>query len=96
MTTCKVEATLYVDRKPLKTKTWPACDIMKTSVTRAWATRQFNAALKDFASCDIGKDKIVSVDWIADFGEAQGFNSIRGHMGGVNGRVMSRRGIFED
>lgn len=96
MTTCKVVATLYVNRKSLKTKTWPACDVMKTSVTRAWATRQFNATLKDLASCDMGRDKVVSVEWRAAYGEAQGFNSISGHMGGVNGRVMSRRGIFED
>jgi hypothetical protein len=69
---------------------------MKTSVTRAWATRQFNAFLKDFAQCDIGRDKLVAVYWMARYGEAQGYGSASGWLSGLNGVVMARRGIFED
>jgi hypothetical protein len=96
MATCKVSAELFVDGTVIKAKEWPECDIMKTGVTRAWATRQFNTFLKDFARCDIGRDKVISVEWTARYGEAQGYGSLRGRLSGLNGIVMARRGIFED
>lgn len=95
MATCKVKAEIRVDRKPIKSKEWPDCDVMKTSVTRAWATRQFNALLKDFAECDVGLDKVVSVHWEAEYGEAQGFFRSQGHIGGVNGKLIHKTGIFD-
>jgi hypothetical protein len=93
---CKVDAQVRVDGKVIKSRTWPEVDIMKTSVTRAWATRQFKAFLKDFANCDIGRDKVIRVEWIARYGEAQGHMSVSGWLSGVNGRAMTRRGVFED
>lgn len=96
MATCKIVVEVCVDRKVVTSKTWPACDIMRTGHTRGWATRQFNAFLKDFNECPIGKDKIISVEWVAQYGEAQGHQRITGRLGGVNGRALSRRGIFED
>lgn len=95
-TFCKVEAEIRVNGEVTKSKSWPEVDVMKTSVTRAWATRQFNAFLKDFAACDFGKDKIVRAEWIARYGEAQGHMSVSGWISGVNGRVLMRRGVFED
>lgn len=93
---CKVDAEIRVNGVVTKSKSWPEVDVMKTSVTRAWVTRQFNAFLKDFAACDFGRDKIVRAEWIARYGEAQGHMSVSGWMSGVNGRVLCRRGVFED
>jgi hypothetical protein len=93
---CEVTTKIIVNGEVVKSKSWPKVDIMKMSVSRAWATRQFNAFLKDFAICDIGKDKIVRVEWIARYGESQGYGSVSGWKSGVNGRVMVRRGVFED
>ena len=95
MNVCKVHVEVIVDEQIIKTKTWPTCDIMKTGVTRAWATRQFNAFLKDFNDCVIGKDKIIVVRWTAEYGETNGFSRLTGLYSGVNGKVMARRGIFE-
>jgi hypothetical protein len=91
--TCKIDVEVFVNRKVIKTKTWAACDVMKTGHTRAWATRQFNAFLKDFSECDIGKDKVVHVEWTADYGNT---GRINGWISGVNGKTLARRGIFED
>ena len=93
---CKVEAEITIDNKVVKSKVWPECDIMKTSVTRAWTTRQFNAFLKDFANCDIGKDKIIRAFWVATYGEAQGYSRHTGYLSGVNGHSCIRRGVFEE
>lgn len=93
ITTCKVEAKLSVGGKVMKHKSWPACDVMKTGITRGWATRQFNAFLKDLNECSIGKDKIIVVEWSAYLGGGRG--TLRGLLSGVNGKVMARRGIFE-
>lgn len=93
---CNVAAGIRVDGQLVKSKSWPACDVMKTGVTRAWATRQFNLFLRDLASCDLGRDRIVRADWIAKYGEAQGNMSVSGWLSGVNGRVMAKRGVFED
>jgi hypothetical protein len=95
MSTCRVHAEIRIDRKPIKSKDWPECDVMKTSVTRAWATRQFRAYLKEFNECDIGLDKVVSVHWEAHYGEEQGFHMSLGHIGGVNGKVIHKTGIFD-
>jgi hypothetical protein len=96
MVTCEVYVEISIDRRVMKTKTWPACDVMKTGPTRAWATRQFNAFLKDLNECAIGKDKVVSVRWTAQYGETQGFIRFSGWLSGVNGKTLARRGIFED
>lgn len=88
--TCAVEAEVLVGDKIVKSKNWPVCDIMKTSVTRAWATRQFNKFLKE-----VGKDIVVRVEWTAKHTEAQGHGTLRGTMGGVNGKCLAKRGIFE-
>lgn len=94
-TLCHVEAEIIVDGKVVRSKTWPDLDVMKTSSTRAWATRQFNIFLKDFSSCDIGRDKVIRAEWTARYGAAQGNMSINGILSGVNGKTMARRGIFE-
>lgn len=96
MSVCKIDVEVRVDDAVIKTKIWPACDIMKTAPTRAWATRQFNAFLKDFSECDIGRDKIITVTWTARYGAEQGFGHSNGYLSGVNGKALSRRGIFED
>lgn len=96
MATCEIEVEVIVDGLVVKTKTWPKCDIMKTGPTRGWATRQFNAFLKDFNECRIGKDKIITVRWLATYGKSLGFSSLSGVYSGVNGKVMARRGIFEE
>lgn len=95
MTTCKVEAKVYVDDVTVKSRTWLVVDVMDTSRTRAWTTRQFNTVLKDLNSCLIGKDKIIRAVWTADYGKAQGYTRLSGWLSGVNGKVMARRGIFE-
>lgn len=43
---CKVDAEIRIDGKVAKSKSWPEVDVMKTGVTRAWTTRQFNAFLR--------------------------------------------------
>lgn len=95
MTTCKVEAKIYVGDVTVKSRTWPAVDVMKTGHTRGWTTRQFNATLKDLNECLIGKDKIIRAVWTANYGKSQGYTSLSGWLSGVNGKVMARRGIFE-
>jgi hypothetical protein len=94
---CKVEAEITVDGKVVKSKVWPECDIMKTSVTRAWATRQFNLFLKEYArgGVELSRDKIIRAEWVATYGEAQGHTRLTGVISGVNGHVMARRGMFE-
>lgn len=88
--TCRVHAEIFVDDRVVKVRTWPACDVMKTSATRGWTTRQFNIALRG-----AGKDQVVTAEWIACYGKAQGHTRITGWLSGVNGRTMARRGIFE-
>lgn len=91
MATCKIEADIRIAGVVVKSKSWPACDIMKTGSTRGWASRQFNIFLKSAP-----KDNIVRAEWTARYGEEQGHQSISGWISGVNGRTMVRRGIFED
>jgi hypothetical protein len=91
---CRVEAEITVDGKVVKSKVWPECDIMKTSVTVAWTTRQFNAFLKANNNF-LGKNKVVRAWWEARYGEAQGHTRFTGSLSGVNGQVMARRGMFE-
>lgn len=91
MNTCRINAEVRVADKVIKTKCWPECDVMKTRATRAWATRQFNRVLKDLNECD----KPVAVYWEAHYGEAAGFHLSKGRLGGINGRVLSRTGIFD-
>lgn len=93
MKTCEVTVDVFVDQKIMKTKTWRRLDVMKTSFTRGWATRQFNTFLRDFGACDMGNDKIIFVEWVCHLG---GYGTIRGTLSGVNGKTMSRRGIFRD
>jgi hypothetical protein len=93
---CKVDAEIRVNGQVVKSKSCPEVDIMKTGATRAWATRQMNAFLKDFKDCDLGRDKIVRAEWIARYGEAQGHMSVSGWMSGLDGRILHRRGVFED
>jgi hypothetical protein len=94
---CVVTAEIIVNGEVVKSKSWPKVDIMKTSVSREWATRQFNAFLKDFAICDIGKDNFVRVEWIARYGESQGYGSVSGWKSGVkwsrDGSPRSVRGL---
>lgn len=92
---CKVEVEITVDGKVIKSRVWPEVDIMRTGYTRAWATRQFNAFLKDFAASG-WRDKVIRAYWTAHHGEAQGYGCVRGSMGGVNGFVSTRRGVFEE
>jgi len=94
--TCKIEVEVCVDRRVVKSRVWPECDIMKTSPSRAWATRQFNKFLSDFGGCDIGRDKIISVRWTAIYPEETGRGRMHGYLGGVNGKKLARSGIFED
>ena len=96
MKTCKVQVEVWVDDTCIRHKTWPECDIMNTSRTRAWATRQFNRTLNDLASCLAGKDKIVSVCWTAIYPDKSGRGRIHGRLSGVNGKKLVRNGIFED
>jgi hypothetical protein len=96
MLTCKVEVEIFVDHKVVKSKMWPACDIMNTSRTRAWATRQFNKFLSDFGGCDIGHNKIITVHWTAIYPDETGRARTHGHLSGVNGKRLVRDGIFED
>ena len=87
---CKVEAEIRVDDKIVKSRVWPECDIMKTSVTRGWTTRQFNNFLR-LAS----QNEIVTAQWFAIYGEAQGYNRLQGRLSGVHGNLMGRWGVFE-
>ena len=95
---CRVEAEITVDGKVRKAKVWPECDIMKTSVTVAWTTRQFNLFLKEYArgGVETSRDKIIRAWWEARYGEAQGHTRFTGSLSGVNGHVMARHGVFED
>lgn len=92
--TCKVVAEITVDGKVMKSKTWPAVDVMKMSATRGWVRRYFNAYLKDFASCPIGQDKIIRAHWIAYYGPPSN-DIIRGDLSGLNGTVRRQAGVFE-
>ena len=95
MTTfCRVEAEITIDGKVRKSKVWPECDVMKTGVTRAWTTRQFNAFLKANNNF-LGKDKIVRAWWESRCGEDRGYTRLTGTISGVRGQVMARRGMFE-
>lgn len=90
---CKVDAEIRLNGNVIHSKSWPEVDVMKTGSTRAWATRQFNKFLKLYAETE---DRVVRVEWIARYGEAQGHISVSGWASGAKGRVMSRRGVFED
>lgn len=88
---CEIKTDIRINGRVIKEKCWPACDVMKTSATRSWTTRQFNIALKNAK-----KDEIVRGEWIARYGEAHGHISISGWISGVNGKPLARRGIFRD
>lgn len=88
MKTCKVECVVKVGGRIILEKSWPAVDIMKTSVTRSWATRQFNKAV---ASAPVGD--IVAVSWDCYHG-APSHNHFSGRVVGVHGSVY-RKGMFE-
>ena len=92
--TCKIEVEVCVDHKVIKSKVWPACDIMNTSRTRAWATRQFNKFMDDFSG-DYGRNKIISVHWTAIYPDETGRARMHGRLSGVNGKKLVRNGIFE-
>lgn len=92
MKTCKVEATVSIDRVVIASKTWPTCDIMNTSRTRAWARRQFNKTLLDMSQCLAGQDKNVVLDWWANYPNG---NYVSGRIAGVNGEIFVTRGVFE-
>ena len=96
MKTCRIEVEVCVGGKAVKSKAWPECDIMKTSTTRAWATRQFNKFLKDFSGCDFGINKVILVHWTAIYPESSGMGRLHGILSGVNGKRIVRNGIFED
>ena len=90
MITCKIKVDVKVNGNIVQQREWPAVDIMKTGVTRAWATRQFN---KLWAARE--PDQIISVDWFAQYGEEQGNTRLKGSLSGVNA-LKHKRGIFED
>lgn len=86
--TCKVFCEVKIGDRSVSKRTWLAVDIMKTSVTRGWATRQFNLAIKDAK-----RDEIVTVEWDAHYGEPD-HSYIHGRMSYCNGHTY-RRGVFE-
>lgn len=90
MRTCHVTVDVLIDGKIIEQREWPAVDVMKTSHTRGWATRQFNMHWKWRK-----RDKIIRVDWTARYGAEQGHAVIRGSLSGVN-NLRHRRGVFED
>lgn len=92
--TCKVVAEITVDGKVMKSKTWPAHNVMKTSATRGWVRRHFNAYLKDFGSCLIGHNKIIRASWTAYYGPP-GNEMLTGELSGLNGTVRRQKGVFE-
>jgi hypothetical protein len=94
MRTCKIVAEITVDGKVMKSKTWPAYDVMKMSATRGWVRRHFNSYLKDFAVCLIGQDKIIRANWTAYYGPPD-HSIVRGELSGLNGTVRQQRGVFE-
>lgn len=95
MNTCTVtvrvflgDACDYGHGKPDETRVWKDADIMKTSHTRAWATRQFNMhwAWRK-------RNKPIRVEW--ECRHHDGNYTGLGSLSGVN-NVKSRRGVFED
>jgi hypothetical protein len=84
--TCTITAEVYVgrdergDRKLLETKTWRDVDIMKTSHSRGWCTRQFNLHWQWRK-----RDASICVSWecrhddngVRFYGELRGVNSIK-------------------
>lgn len=92
MKTCKVEATIRIGGVVTAHKTWPACDIMDTSRTRAWARRKFNKALLDMSQLLVNQDNVVVLDWRADYG---GGIRNEGRIAGKDGEIFVMRGIFE-
>lgn len=73
---------------PTEVREWKGVDIMDTSRTRAWATRQFNMHWKWRK-----RDKPIRVEW--DCRHDDGAYYFRGSLSGFN-NIKSRRGYFED
>jgi hypothetical protein len=85
--TCRVTCEVRVDGEIVEEKTWPKVDIMRTSATRGWATRQLN----DWHRGRPGK--VITVQWDCFHG-APSYTHFSGRMSAVNGHVH-RWGIFE-
>lgn len=67
------------------------CDVMKlSSAVRGPLSRRFNAALRD-----AGKDVQVAASYTGQLAGPP-YTIYSGELGGVNKRVMRRRGSYED
>lgn len=89
MSTCHITVEVVIDGKLLERREWPAVDIMKTSYSQGWATRQFNLHW----NCR-KPNKNIKVGWTAKYGEEQGNARLTGILSGVN-NIRRKRGIFE-
>ena len=96
MKTCTVMARVYLGEQceygfqgtPHETRIWKDVDIMNTSRTRAWATRQFNLHWK-WRKRDIP----IRVEWVCE--NDDGSHRYEGSWSGVN-NIKRARGAFED
>ena len=97
MKTCTVTARVYLGEQceydfqgaPHETRIWKDVDIMNTSRTRAWVTRQFNLHWKWRK-----RDVPIRVTWEC-LHDADPFYRFTGFLSGVNS-IKTRRGVFED
>lgn len=97
MKTCTVTVRVLLGEKqceygfqgaPHETRVWKDVDVMNTSRTRAWATRQFNMHWEWRK-----RDTPIRVEWECQHDD--GSYRFHGGLSGVN-NIKSRRGYFED
>ena len=94
MNTCTITVSIHVGpsceygREADIVRVWEGVDVMKTSHTRAWATRQFNKLWKDR-----GPDIPIRVYWRQVYDDTN-LGSLSGILSGVN-NLRHKRGIFE-
>lgn len=94
MKTCRITAEVWVSGELVCSREWVNHDRMRTSSTRGWTRRQFNARLLDLGGRLIGRDKIVTASWRCEHGPPY-HTVIEGFLSGVNGATVREDGVFE-
>lgn len=86
--TCTCTVIVSVGDKIVETKTWKKVGIMRTSHTRAWATRQFNR-LRPLI------DTKIFVEWECMHDDHEAGLRFTGSLARRNSLII-KRGIFDD
>ena len=87
MKTCTVTAKVYIGGELKDSRQWSGLDIMKTSHTRGWCTRQFNLHWNWRK-----RDVHIRVEWDCRYDDQN--HHFQGVLSGVN-NLRLRRGIFD-